>query len=77
MSRVYFVKAPGRIREVTKYASLCKTCGKLHIRSLVMSLMASFCAVLFPRGVLDEIWDLHVIGSVSDFFKIVRTFESE
>ena len=27
--------------------------------SLVMSLMASFCAVLFsPQDVLDEIWDL-------------------
>ena len=25
---------------------------------LVISLMASFCAVLFPRGILDEIWDL-------------------
>ena len=32
--------------------------------SLVMSLMASFCAVLFPRDVLDEIWDL--IESVSE-----------
>ena len=38
--------------------------------SLVMSLMASFCAVLFwfPRDVLDEIWDLHVIESVSEGF---------
>ena len=26
--------------------------------SLVMSLMASFCAVLYPRDVLDKIWDL-------------------
>ena len=26
--------------------------------SLVMFLMASFCAVFFPRDVLDEIWDL-------------------
>ena len=26
--------------------------------SLVMSLMASFCVVLFPRDFLDEIWDL-------------------
>ena len=25
--------------------------------SLVMSLMVSFCAVVFMRGVLDEIWD--------------------
>ena len=25
--------------------------------SLVMSLMVSFCAVFFPRDVLDEIWD--------------------
>ena len=31
--------------------------------SLVMSLMVSFCAVLFPQDVLDEIWDL--IESVS------------
>ena len=29
--------------------------------SLVMSLLMSLCAVLFPRDVLDEIWDL--IGS--------------
>ena len=34
--------------------------------SLVMSLMASFCAVFFPRDVLDEIWDL--IESVSEGF---------
>ena len=34
--------------------------------SLVMSLMASFCAVLFPRDVLDETWNL--IGSVSEGF---------
>ena len=27
--------------------------------SLVVSLMASFCAVLFPLDVLDEIWDLN------------------
>ena len=26
--------------------------------SLVMSLKVSFCAVLFPRDVFDEIWDL-------------------
>ena len=26
--------------------------------SLVVSLMASFCAVPFPLDVLDEIWDL-------------------
>ena len=26
--------------------------------SLVMSLMASFCTVLFPRDIFDEIWDL-------------------
>ena len=31
--------------------------------SLVGSLMASFCAVLFPLNALDEIWD--VIESVS------------
>ena len=31
--------------------------------SLMMSLMASFCAVLFPLDVLDEIWDF--IDSVS------------
>ena len=34
--------------------------------SLVVSLMASFCAVLFPLDVLDEIWD--VIESVSEGF---------
>ena len=32
--------------------------------SLVMSLMASFCASFFPLNVLDEIWDL--IESVSE-----------
>ena len=32
-------------------------------QSLVVSLMASFCAVFFPLDVLDEIWD--VIESVS------------
>ena len=31
-----------------------------------MSLMVSFCAVLFPTDVLDEIWDL--IDSVSEEF---------
>ena len=34
--------------------------------SLVVSLMASFCAVFFPLNVLDEIWD--VIKSVSEGF---------
>ena len=34
--------------------------------SLVVSLMASFCAVLFPLDVLDEIWDL--TESVSEGF---------
>ena len=34
--------------------------------SLVMSLMASFYAGLFPRDVLDYIWDL--IESVSEGF---------
>ena len=34
--------------------------------SLVMSLMVSLCAALFPRDVLDEIWDL--IESVSEGF---------
>ena len=34
--------------------------------SLVVSLMASFCAVLFPTRCLDEIWD--VIESVSERF---------
>ena len=34
--------------------------------SLVESFMASFCAVLFPPDVLDEIWDL--IESVSEGF---------
>ena len=32
----------------------------------LVSLMASFCAVLFPLDVLDEIWDL--IESVSEGF---------
>ena len=27
--------------------------------SLVLSLMASFCAAVSPRDVLDEIWDLN------------------
>ena len=31
-----------------------------------MSLMACFCAVLFPLDVLDEIWDL--VESVSEGF---------
>ena len=34
--------------------------------SLVMSMMVSFCAVVFPRGVLDEI--LNLIESVSEGF---------
>ena len=34
--------------------------------SLVVSLMASFCAVLFPLDVLDETWD--VIESISEGF---------
>ena len=29
-------------------------------------LLMSLCAVLFPRGVMDEIWDL--VGSVSECF---------
>ena len=43
-------------------------CGKLLLTwlSLVLSLKASFCAVLFPRNVLDEIADL--IESVSGGF---------
>ena len=32
----------------------------------MMSMMVSFCAVLFPRGVLDEI--LNLIESVSEVF---------
>ena len=32
----------------------------------MMSLIASFCVVLFPRDVFDEIWDL--IESVSEGF---------
>ena len=40
--------------------------------SLVVSLMASFCAVLFPIDVFDEIWD--VIESVSEGFP---TYSSE
>ena len=34
--------------------------------SLVVSLMASFCAVFFPTRCLDAIWDL--IESVSEGF---------
>ena len=34
--------------------------------SLVVSLMASFCAALFPLDVFDEIWDL--TESVSEGF---------
>ena len=34
--------------------------------SLVVALIASFCAVLFPIDVVDEIWD--VIESVSERF---------
>ena len=34
--------------------------------SLMVSLMTSFCAVLFPLNVLDENWDL--IESVSEGF---------
>ena len=34
--------------------------------SLVVSLIASFCAVLFPLDVLDKIWEL--IESVSEGF---------
>ena len=40
--------------------------------SLVMSLMMSFCDVLFPRDFLDEIWDL--IESVSEV--ILPTLEN-
>ena len=39
--------------------------------SLVVSLLASFCDVLFfPLDVLDKIWDL--IGSVSFFLSTLR-----
>ena len=46
--------------------------GHLYVKqlftwlSLVVSLMASFCASFFPLDVLDEIWD--VIESVSERF---------
>ena len=41
--------------------------------SLVVSLMASFCAVFFFQlDVLDEIWD--VIGSVSEGFLIYPSY---
>ena len=45
-----------------------RLCGRLLFNwlSLVVSLVASFCAVLFPLDVLDEIWDL--IESVSERF---------
>ena len=38
----------------------------MHLPSLVMSLVASFCAVLFPLDVLGVIWDF--IESVSEGF---------
>ena len=41
--------------------------------SLVMSLMVSFCAVLFPRDVLDEILDL--IETVSEGFPTYLRWE--
>ena len=40
--------------------------------SLVVSLMASFCAILFPLDVFDEIWD--VIESVSEGFLTYLSF---
>ena len=45
-------------------------CGQLLFTwlSLVMSMMVSFYAVLFPRNVLDEIWNL--IKSVSEGFPV-------
>ena len=42
--------------------------------SLVMSMMVSFCAVLFPRGVLDEI--LNLIESVSEGFPSYSYFSA-
>ena len=41
--------------------------------SLIMSLMVSFCAVFFPRDVLDEIWDL--IESISEGFPSYSWFD--
>ena len=38
----------------------------VYLAELVMTLMASFCAVCFPTRFLDEIWDL--IESVSEGF---------
>ena len=38
--------------------------------SLVMSLMVSFCAVLFPRDVLDDIWNIN--ESVSVLFCFIK-----
>ena len=40
--------------------------GKQLFTWLVVSLMASFCAVFFPLNVLDKIWD--VTESVSERF---------
>ena len=40
--------------------------------SLVMPLMASFCAVVFPLDVLDKIWDL--IESVYKGFLLTYSF---
>ena len=42
--------------------------------SLLMSLMVSFCAVLFPRDVFDEIWDL--IESVSEGFPTYSSMDA-
>ena len=39
-----------------------------------MSMMVSICAVLFPRGVLDEI--LNLIESVSEVFPLLFCFGS-
>ena len=43
-------------------------CGKLLFTwlSIVMSMMVSFCAVIFPRGVLDEI--LNLVESIPEGF---------
>ena len=62
------MKVPGSIQGILGLGAGDHLYGKLLFTwlSLVMSMMLSFCAVFFPRGVLDEI--LNLIESVSGGF---------
>ena len=40
--------------------------------SLVMSLMVSFCAVVFPRDVLDEVWGSFESISEGFIFTLIK-----